>query len=67
MPMVMQPIAHDLTAPRQMLPIMPMVGAETRLPAAKKKQPSRSTKRCRDQACDRDIPPELTQASSATR
>jgi hypothetical protein len=41
-PMVMQPVAHDVTAATQMLPTMPTVGKETRVSAVKKEQPSRT-------------------------
>jgi hypothetical protein len=41
-PMVMQPVRHDLTAPTQMLPIMPTAGSEAKVSVAKKKQPSRT-------------------------
>jgi hypothetical protein len=42
MPMVMQPAPHDLTAPTQMLPVMPTPGRETSTPAATKQQPTRA-------------------------
>ena len=46
MPMVMQPVTHDLTAATQMLPAMPMAGLEAKkVPARKnaaKRQPTRT-------------------------
>lgn len=41
-PMVMQPVTHDLTAPTQMLPIVPTAGSEAKVSVPKKKQPTRT-------------------------
>jgi hypothetical protein len=41
-PMVMQPVAHDLTMPTQMLPRMPAAGAEATTPVAKNDQSART-------------------------
>lgn len=40
--MVMQPVAHDQTAPTPMLPVMPAVGTEANVTAAKKKHLTRN-------------------------
>jgi hypothetical protein len=43
-PMVMQPVAHDLTAPTPMLPVMPAAGAgrEAKVSAVNKKHSTRT-------------------------
>jgi hypothetical protein len=41
-PMVMQPVTHDVTAPTQMLPIMPTAGSETKVSVPKQKQRTRT-------------------------
>jgi hypothetical protein len=44
-PMVMQPVAHDLTAATPMLPTMPTAGSVAKVPARKnapKRQPTRT-------------------------
>jgi hypothetical protein len=48
-PMVMQPVANDLTAPTPMLPVMPAAGAgtEAKVPAAKKKHDAVRTAKAR--------------------
>jgi len=38
----MQPVTHDLTAPTQMLPIMPVAGRAAKVSAPKQKQPTRT-------------------------
>jgi hypothetical protein len=45
MPMVMQPVAHDLTAATPMLPAMPAAGSEAKKVPARKSAPKRQPTR----------------------